>query len=83
MATKRDTPRPRQEARPATAPPQQGGSVVWLAQHQTAAVDSLHRLILEPLSSLMTCAVIGIAMALPLVLLLLLQPVSRHCVHPI
>lgn len=72
MATKRDH-RPRPEARPATAPPQRGGSVVWLAQHQSAAVDSLHRLILEPLSSLMTCAVIGIAIALPLVLLLLLQ----------
>ena len=72
MAAKRDT-RQRQEPRPATAPLQQGGSVAWLEQHQKAAVDSLHRLFMEPLSSVMTCGVIGIAIALPLVLLLLLK----------
>ncbi|MES2604623.1 MAG: permease-like cell division protein FtsX [Pseudomonadota bacterium] len=63
MATKRDT-RTRTDARPATAPPRQGGGAVLLGQHQTAAVDSLHRLLLEPLSSLLTCAVIGIAILL-------------------
>lgn len=42
-------------------------------QHQSIAVDSLLRLLSEPLGSLLTWVVIGIAIALPLCLLLLLQ----------
>lgn len=41
-------------------------------QHQGTAVDSLLRLLGEPLGSLLTCFVIGIALALPLCVLLLL-----------
>ncbi len=37
----------------------------WLAEHRDAAAGSLRRLAREPLSSLMTLAVIGIALALP------------------
>jgi cell division transport system permease protein len=51
----------------------QGGFGALVTQHQAVAVDSLFRLLGEPLSSLMTLAVIGIALALPLSLLLLLQ----------
>jgi cell division transport system permease protein len=51
----------------------QGGFGALVTQHQAVAVDSLFRLLGEPLSSLMTWAVIGIALALPLSLLLLLQ----------
>jgi cell division transport system permease protein len=50
-----------------------GGLGGLVTQHQAVAVDSLFRLLSEPLSSLMTWAVIGIALALPLSLLLLLQ----------
>ncbi len=50
-----------------------GGLSGLVTQHQAVAVDSLLRLLSEPLSSLMTWAVIGIALALPLTLLLLLQ----------
>jgi cell division transport system permease protein len=50
-----------------------GGLGALVTQHQAVAVDSLFRLLGEPLSSLMTWAVIGIALALPLSLLLLLQ----------
>ena len=45
----------------------------WFQQHQSVAVDSLSRLLAEPASSLLTWAVIGIAIALPLCLLLFLQ----------
>lgn len=46
-------------------------------QHQSVAVDSLWRLLLEPASSLLTWSVIGIALALPLCLLLLLQNLQQ------
>ena len=44
-----------------------------LAQHQGAAVDSLHKLLIDRVSTLLTCTVMGIALALPLALWLLLQ----------
>jgi cell division transport system permease protein len=44
-----------------------------LAQHQGAAVDSLHKLVIDRVSTLLTCTVMGIALALPLALGLLLQ----------
>lgn len=47
------------------------------AQHQETAVDSLLRLLLEPLASLLTWAVIAIALALPLTLILLLQNLQQ------
>lgn len=46
-------------------------------QHQATAVDSLLRLLSEPLGSLLTWLVIGIAIALPLCLLLLLQNLQQ------
>lgn len=45
----------------------------YFQQHQEVAVDSLSRLLLEPASSLLTWCVIGIALALPLCLLLFLD----------
>lgn len=45
----------------------------WFQQHQSVAVDSLSRLLAEPASSLLTWSVIGIAIALPLCLILFLQ----------
>jgi len=46
-------------------------------QHQSAAVDSLLRLMSEPMGSLLTWLVIGIALALPLSLMLLLQNLQQ------
>jgi cell division transport system permease protein len=46
-------------------------------QHQSAAVDSLLRLLSEPLGSSLTWLVIGIALALPLSLMLLLQNLQQ------
>ncbi|MEY3660696.1 MAG: permease-like cell division protein FtsX [Pseudohongiellaceae bacterium] len=80
MAATRENParKPRQEARPATSAPHQGTFFAWLAQHQVVAVDSLLRLAADWVSTLLTCAVIGIALALPLTLVLLLQNVQRY-----
>ena len=46
---------------------------IWLLRHLQVAISSLGRLVRAPLSSLMTCAVIGIALALPTGLHLLLS----------
>jgi len=46
-------------------------------QHQANALDSLLRLLCDPVASLLTWAVIGIALALPLSLLLLLQNLQQ------
>jgi cell division transport system permease protein len=54
-----------------------GGVAALFEQHQAVAVDSLLRLLLEPVASLLTWAVIGIALALPLSLLLLLQNLQQ------
>lgn len=72
MAAHRDN-RPRSEPRPATAAQPLGLFAAALAQHQGAAVDSLFRLIMDRVSTLLTCTVMGIALALPLALWLLLQ----------
>ena len=66
----------RPENRSATAPVKQGGFYTTMSQHQGAAVDSLQRLLREPLGSLLTALVIGIALALPLALFLLLRNVQ-------
>ncbi|HTQ99702.1 MAG TPA: permease-like cell division protein FtsX [Candidatus Acidoferrum sp.] len=66
----------RPETRSATAPVKQGGLVTALGQHQGAAVDSLQRLLREPLGTLLAALVIGIALALPLSLFLMLQNVK-------
>jgi cell division transport system permease protein len=47
------------------------------SQHQETAVDSLLRLLLTPLASLLTWTVIAIALALPLTLILLLQNLQQ------
>jgi cell division transport system permease protein len=54
-----------------------GGLTALFEQHQAMAVDSLLRLLLEPVASFLTWAVIGIALALPLSLLLLLQNLQQ------
>ncbi len=69
-------------SKPATAKPRSKGNNgqsgkrktghSLFAQHQAVAVDSLDRLLKEPGSSLLTWAVIGIALSLPLCLLLVL-----------
>jgi cell division transport system permease protein len=53
------------------------GANSWFKQHQQVAVDSLARLLVEPGSSLLTWSVIGIALALPLCLLLFLQNIQQ------
>ena len=49
----------------------------YFQQHQSVAVDSLSRLLQEPGSSILTWSVIGIALALPLCLLLFLQNLQQ------
>lgn len=49
----------------------------WFQQHQEVAVDSLSRLLAEPGSSFLTWSVIGIALALPLCLILFLQNLQQ------
>ena len=53
------------------------GGHSWFQQHQQVAVDSLARLLGEPGSSLLTWSVIGIALELPLCLLLFLQNIQQ------
>jgi cell division transport system permease protein len=53
------------------------GGHSWFQQHQEVAVDSLVRLLGEPGSSLLTWSVIGIALALPLCLLLFMQNIQQ------
>ena len=57
--------------------PETGSFATLFAQHQATAVDSLLRLLLDPIASLLTWAVIGIALALPLCLMLLLQNLQQ------
>jgi cell division transport system permease protein len=71
---------PRTESRAATRGSEQSQARRFAAlfeQHQANAVDSLLRLLQSPVSSLLTWAVIGIALALPLSLLLLLQNLQQ------
>ncbi|MDY6982511.1 MAG: hypothetical protein SV422_05440, partial [Pseudomonadota bacterium] len=65
---KRKTSKGRNEARAtrAVSAPEAGGFATLFAQHQSTAVDSLLRLLLDPVASFLTWAVIGIALALPL-----------------
>lgn len=72
--------RPGATRKPVKAPPEpvtkkatRKSGNAWFQQHQAVAVDSLTRLLAEPASSLLTWSVIGIAMALPLCLILFLQ----------
>ena len=48
----------------------------WVHHHRQAASDSLNKILLKPVSSLLTWLVVGIALALPTTLLLLLNNVS-------
>lgn len=48
----------------------------WLHHHRTAAADSLQKLLSQPLSTLLTGLVLGLALALPATLLLLVENVS-------
>ena len=61
----------------AVSAPETGRFSALFEQHQAIAVDSLLRLLLDPVASLLTWAVIGIALALPLSLLLLLQNLQQ------
>lgn len=49
----------------------------WLGHHRLSAADSLHRVLDNPLSSLLTWIVIGIALALPMGLSVALDNVGR------
>lgn len=49
----------------------------WLTRHAQVALDSLGRLYRNPLATLMTAAVIGIALAMPAYLYLLLNNMDR------
>lgn len=51
--------------------------ISWFQQNQETAVDSLSRLMVEPGSSFLTWSVIGIALALPVCLLLFLQNLQQ------
>lgn len=57
--------------------PQQNVVVASFEQHQATAVDSLLRLLNEPVGSVLTATVIGIALALPLCVFLLLQNLQQ------
>lgn len=76
---KRNEGRARSDNRPAGAvtAPGSGGFAAAFEQHQATATDSLLRLLFDPVASLLTWAVIGIALALPLSLLLLLQNLQQ------
>jgi cell division transport system permease protein len=65
--------RSRAEHRAASLQAPNTSLVAALAQHQSAAVDSLQRLLREPFGTAMASLVIGIALALPLALFLFLQ----------
>src|SRR5690606_17632873 len=69
------SPRER-EARNVPARPRHGPGRAF-RQHQDVAVDSLARLFAEPGASLLTALAIGIALALPLCLFLLLQNLQQ------
>lgn len=56
---------------------QQNVVVAAFEQHQATAVDSLLRLVHEPVGSVLTSLVIGIALALPLCVFLLLQNLQQ------
>ena len=63
---------PRNESRRRTSAPI-GRQLGWFEQQQSVAVDSLLRLGSDPLGTLLAALVMGIALALPLTLFLLLQ----------
>jgi cell division transport system permease protein len=60
------------DSRASNQRPRQNLALASFEQHQSTAIDSLLRLIGEPLGSLLTCVVIGIALALPTCVFLLL-----------
>jgi cell division transport system permease protein len=62
---------------PQTRPKASPAFQTLFTQHQETAVDSLLRLLLTPLASLLTWTVIAIALALPLTLILLLQNLQQ------
>jgi len=49
----------------------------WRQHHRLCAADSLHRILESPLSSLLTCLVIGITLALPVSLDVALDNIGR------
>ncbi|MEX0942972.1 MAG: permease-like cell division protein FtsX [Pseudomonadales bacterium] len=80
-------PRPRQKERPKPAPKAAGGATAanqgrldrlwsWLVHHRSVAATSLLQLFDSWLASLMTWLVIGVALALPTILYLLLVNVG-------
>lgn len=48
----------------------------WLHHHRVSAADSLHKLIKEPISTFLTWLVVGIALALPAALMLVVDNVQ-------
>ncbi len=60
-----------------TAAPRIPSARAWLTRHAQVALDTLGRLYRNPLATLMTAAVIGIALAMPAFLTLLLHNLDR------
>ena len=57
------------------------GAGAWLAQHLQCAVASLGALWRAPLATLLTVGVIGVALALPLALFLVVQELRSVSTH--
>lgn len=77
---KRPTAPPIQPPRRPKAPPSNSSGNAWLTHHLYVLLSSLGQMLRTPLPNLMTAAVIGIALALPTGLYLLLENV-RHISH--
>jgi cell division transport system permease protein len=77
MAQKPRSGKPEHRSTAQSTRPQQNVVHAAFEQHQATAVDSLLRLINEPVGSVLTCLVIGIALALPLCVFLLLQNLQQ------
>jgi cell division transport system permease protein len=72
-----DFKKPKNSSTQIKSRPNKKGFSSGFKHHQQVSVDSLHRLFLEPTASLLTWAVIGIALAFPLSLLLALQNLQQ------
>lgn len=77
MAQKPRSGKPEPRVTPQERRPQPNVVQAAFEQHQATAVDSLLRLLAEPVGTLLTSFVIGIALALPLCLFILLQNLQQ------
>ena len=75
--SKTPKPRPRRQGARSSRPGRRDRIGGWLRNHASVARDSLQRLLRNPLSSLMTWLVIGIACSLPAALVVTVQNLER------